>query len=282
MLEHTPRLRQHRKDAAENHESNEAAVSLLMAREDDSLLGRNPAKAKKLSSKRIRNRTVFVVIVLILVVSIVVLETYFPCILSETEQEKLVYMITAFDEVMTELNIVHWLDCGSLLGAMRYGNVIPWDYDGDVSFVRSEADKLHDGGIAQKIMKERYGIHLNAAIMLYKGAQVDIASWNKVPNPDVPGQFIYTKAVHRHLEWWEKAYNDFNSSHVEDTIRTSFGGYMVSIPNRPWQYLYRRYKHSLTKGAVPFKISCWMPWHWSECRRLTNMAQTKPPEEPWE
>lgn len=37
-------------------------------------------------------------------------------------------------------NIPYWLDCGTLLGAQRYGGVIPWDFDLDMAILQKDFD----------------------------------------------------------------------------------------------------------------------------------------------
>lgn len=40
--------------------------------------------------------------------------------------------------VLDEAGVRYWLEAGSLLGAMRSGDILPWDYDVDVGFVRED------------------------------------------------------------------------------------------------------------------------------------------------
>lgn len=50
--------------------------------------------------------------------------------------------LVEFDRVCTENNLRYYLICGSLLGAVRNKELIPWDDDVDVAMPRSDFDKL--------------------------------------------------------------------------------------------------------------------------------------------
>lgn len=41
-------------------------------------------------------------------------------------------------EKLREFGVRHWLDGGSLLGAMRMGDILPWDFDIDVGIIRDD------------------------------------------------------------------------------------------------------------------------------------------------
>ena len=45
-------------------------------------------------------------------------------------------------ELLTKHGIVHWLDYGSLLGAVRGGELIPWDTDVDFGFLGSDLERV--------------------------------------------------------------------------------------------------------------------------------------------
>jgi len=64
-----------------------------------------------------------------------------PSVLPEVHQIEL----KAFKEVCKLLNehgIVYWLDCGSCLGAYRYGGMIPWDLDIDISILSADHQNI--------------------------------------------------------------------------------------------------------------------------------------------
>jgi hypothetical protein len=54
------------------------------------------------------------------------------------EKEALKEIISLFNKN----NIVYWLDCGTCLGAYRYGGSIPWDWDIDVAILQPDFDNV--------------------------------------------------------------------------------------------------------------------------------------------
>jgi len=50
-------------------------------------------------------------------------------------------LLRRFDKLCKENNIEYWLSGGSLLGAYRHNDIIPWDDDIDINMVRDHFDK---------------------------------------------------------------------------------------------------------------------------------------------
>lgn len=63
--------------------------------------------------------------------------------------EHLLDLTTFIDEQLSRHGLVHWLDYGSLLGAVRAGELIPWD--GDVDFGMLESDRAAVMGLAAEV-----------------------------------------------------------------------------------------------------------------------------------
>lgn len=62
---------------------------------------------------------------------------------SLTKRQKL--ELQALKEVIELLetnNIVYWIDCGTCLGAYRYGGIIPWDWDIDLSILMPDHENV--------------------------------------------------------------------------------------------------------------------------------------------
>ncbi len=60
----------------------------------------------------------------------------------EEIQDEEFRLLKLFDRVCRKYNIEYFLDSGTLLGAKRHQNFIPWDDDADVAMLRSEYEKL--------------------------------------------------------------------------------------------------------------------------------------------
>lgn len=51
-------------------------------------------------------------------------------------------LLSLVGQILTEEKIPWWIDCGTLLGAYRYGGIIPWDYDLDISIFAADAENM--------------------------------------------------------------------------------------------------------------------------------------------
>ncbi len=67
--------------------------------------------------------------------------------------------IQAFKEVIELLDshqIIYWIDCGTCLGAYRYGGIIPWDWDVDISIFIDDHDNVKK--VLSQLDPEKYQI----------------------------------------------------------------------------------------------------------------------------
>ena len=65
-------------------------------------------------------------------------------------------ILKEFIKVCNELNLIYYLDSGTLLGCIRHGGFIPWDDDIDVSMPREDYEIFLEKG--QALLPEKYFI----------------------------------------------------------------------------------------------------------------------------
>ncbi|OAD21065.1 LicD-like protein, partial [Candidatus Thiomargarita nelsonii] len=58
------------------------------------------------------------------------------------------------EDLLTKHGIFHWLDYGSLLGALRNQEIIPWDTDVDFGFLKADMEKVL--ALKSKVSKAGY------------------------------------------------------------------------------------------------------------------------------
>jgi LicD family len=103
-------------------------------------------------------------------------------------RDKILTMLFDLGELLDEHNLTWWMDASTLLGAVRYGRLIPWETDGDIIVLLSDAD-------AKKRLYDVFDIHLqrwrrytfgNEPVLsiVYSGSNknhIDVAMWTVKP-----------------------------------------------------------------------------------------------------
>ncbi len=72
------------------------------------------------------------------------------------KHQKEVQALGAIAELLDKNEILHWIDCGTCLGAYRYGGFIPWDYDIDVSILTKDHDNVKR--VLQQLDTDKYEV----------------------------------------------------------------------------------------------------------------------------
>jgi len=94
-------------------------------------------------------------------------------------ENNLIYLLRQIKEVLDEEMIEIWLECGTLLGAVRDGKFIPWEHDLDFGVFREKfpynlqiliKEKLSERGFKVVIYKN----HMNISISKSVGIWADI------------------------------------------------------------------------------------------------------------
>ena len=84
------------------------------------------------------------------------------------------FILSNIQEVFEIFGVVYWLDYGTLLGALHNKDVIAWDSDGDISFIKDDPNVR----IAISELRNR-GIDANMMIADMNGVSVDFVRWEK-------------------------------------------------------------------------------------------------------
>ena len=172
-----------------------------------------------------------------------------PCCLNAL-RETARHVFTTLDTY----NIDYWLEGGSLLGAARHGDIIPWDYDVDIGIYMNDIQKL-------KLLKEVWnGV---------KRVDSDGFVWERAKE----GDFIrvqYSNINHLHVDvfpfyekngimtknTWFKSHRqdmEFPSHYLKGLQRIYFAGYMALAPNNYRKFLEMKFgKGVIEHPQYPF------------------------------
>lgn len=114
----------------------------------------------------------------------------------------LLYSTEVIYDVFKEKNIELYLSAGTLLGAIRNKNFIPWDYDIDLA--SKEKYLIYSNEIAKELIKKGFSVYYtdisNVMAVFYKGISIDIDFYREeegsltmpMKNFDnIIGKFIY-------------------------------------------------------------------------------------------
>jgi len=146
-------------------------------------------------------------------------------------------------DILNEKKFKYWLEAGTLLGIMRDGDLIPWDYDADLGIPADSADK---------IMKLRLDFLPNYLIKRRKIQSRWIPGDMRVIKVKTPWEKI--RQINFHVDLFcvypvEDKYRWVDSNalkHMDrkyyDTLSTiEWEGRTINIPNHAEEYLYKRY-----------------------------------------
>lgn len=153
-------------------------------------------------------------------------------------QLELKEIFTMFNKLIRKYRLSYCLDSGTLLGAVRHGNIIPWDDDIDVSMTKEDIAILRKH--KPDLNKIGYTLTYNDKIYRFK----------KLPKKNEKVPYIDIFEVHekdRKIEYaneknkrvWEDYW--FKPSEKYPLKVYKFGRLNVLGPNNPYPYLKRAY-----------------------------------------
>jgi len=142
-------------------------------------------------------------------------------------------------KILESENVRYWLEGGSLLGAARTGDIIPWDYDIDIGIYRNDIHRC------KHLSHVR---HTGIAVV-----DSDGFVWEKATEGDYY-RVQYSQSNHLHVDifpfytrngtmtkdTWFKSHRqdtEFPESFIDPLGRISFVGVNVSVPNNVRRFL---------------------------------------------
>lgn len=175
---------------------------------------------------------------------------------------KISTMLKDTDNILCENNINYWINAGTLLGAVRHKNIIPWDDDADICIFNTDEDKLLS--LKSEFKKLNYGIGKwfgGYKIYALDGDYINMSGYEKLYyNYDLKFPFVdiffvnagkknniiqYSKLIARKMFAKEFYYLD----EVFPLKKYKFGNFELFGPKNPYPYLYRTYGNDVMTTA---------------------------------
>lgn len=165
-------------------------------------------------------------------------------------------------QALTQAGIYWWVDCGTCLGAYRYGGVIPWDEDIDVAILRPDFTNARSA--LGHLDRNKYCVqdwstrdHPDTYLKVYirqSNTLIDIYCFDIHPDTQ---ELQYILAMDSNLfmpRWWKIRERRFTVPVAFDTVfplkEATLDGIPIFVPNDTEKYLQRYYGENLN----PVKI----------------------------
>jgi len=173
-------------------------------------------------------------------------------------------------DLLTKHKIHHWMDNGTLLGALRHKDVIPWDNDCDVGILAKDREKFLS--LEKEVNSDGFWFYHYSDYM----KEIRYSKKNRC-NTDII--FHWVKPAYEHKLWWEREppagksnlpedYPPLLEEHIKDNIpiitsklwgcqinhttdipywfikkleKREFAGKMINCPRHPKKFIQFRY-----------------------------------------
>lgn len=165
-------------------------------------------------------------------------------------------------EILTEAGIPWWIDCGTCLGAYRYGGIIPWDEDVDIAVLLPDFDNVRRALLKldpKKYLVQDWSGRLNPQnyfkVFIRKTSTlIDIYHFDIDPKAQTIRYILSLETNSLIPEWCKIRERRFtvpvSYSVVFPLKKMRFDGIEVFVPNDPKKYLQRYYGENLDPAKV--------------------------------
>lgn len=164
--------------------------------------------------------------------------------------------LKAIVQILQDHNILFWADCGTCLGAYRYGGVIPWDCDLDIAVLQPDFDRIKHA--LQHLPQERYivqdwssRIHPKTLLKVYVRSTQEYIDIYHFQITQDSLQFILSHADNILMpQSWKVRESRFTAptpiTSVFPLKYADFDGIELPVPNDTERYLQQRYGDDLS------------------------------------
>jgi hypothetical protein len=164
--------------------------------------------------------------------------------------------------LLNRAQIPWWVDCGTCLGAYRYGGVIPWDGDIDIAVLLPDFENVRHAlneldpkqYIVQDWSSRKYPDSYLKVFIRQTRTLIDVYHFAMDP---VAKELRYILSLEENLffpEWWKIRERRFKVPVAFDTVfplkRALLDGIEVFVPNQIKPYLQRCYGENLDPAKV--------------------------------
>ena len=191
-----------------------------------------------------------------------IVNNYKDFVIKDKDKKQLNDLLDFVVKKLDENNIKYWLEGGSLLGAIRHGDIIPWDNDIDIGVMDNDFEKVknlfknstYKNKKINKYFKD-YGINGTGNLIPIRQDLIPIISFEKtsaalqISYKDINGNIDiisyksfdnkYAYASRNMRGIWKGEY--FKKDELFPLKLHKFGNRQLYIPQKPCKYLDRVY-----------------------------------------
>lgn len=154
-------------------------------------------------------------------------------------------------KVLDKFKVRYWLEGGSLLGAARHGDIIPWDYDVDIGIYRHEINKCDFLAKAEEMGRSGSKFVDDQGFVWEKSREgefyrVQFSQFNHMHVDIFP--FYERKGIMTKNTWFKTHRQDteFPAKYLKPLSKIEFIGVQASAPNHIKEFL----EYKFGKGVI--------------------------------